>query len=104
MSIDQLLTDFGHAISTANVDSMEQLFLPPDDSTDGQNRQSNLRELRKDWKERQDGPPIKLDVVSAVIKLQMTDQDPDGPPTPRGSEIELKIVRTDDGWHIESMR
>lgn len=104
MSIDQLLTNFDHAIRTANVSSMERLFLPPDDSTNGQNRQSNLTELRKDWKQTQSGPPIKLDATNAVIKLQMTDLDPDGPKTPRVSEIELMLVRTDDGWRIESMR
>lgn len=104
MSIDQLLTDFDHAIRTANVSSMERLFLPPDDSANGQNRQSNLRELRKDWKETQSGPPIELDATNAVITLQMTDLDPDGPPTPRVSKIELNLIRTDDGWRIESMR
>ena len=63
MSIDQLLTDFDHAIRTANVGSMERLFLPPDDSANGQNRQSNLMELRKDWKETKSGPPIELNAT-----------------------------------------
>lgn len=104
MPIDQLLTDFDHAIKTADVGTMERLFLPPDDSTDGQNRQSNLTELLKDWKETQSGPPIELDATNAVITLQMTDLGPEGPPTPRVSKIELNLIRTDDGWRIESMR
>lgn len=104
MSIDQLLTDFDSAVKAGNLSSMEQLFLPSDDTDDGQNRQSNLAELRKDWKEKQYGPPVQLETTSAVIKLQMTDRDPDGPPTARVSEIELKLVRTENGWRIASMR
>lgn len=104
MSIDQLLTDFDSAVKTADLSSMEQLFLPSDDSDDGQRRQSILAELRKDWKEKQYGPPVQLETTNAVIKLQMTDRDPDGPPTARVSEIELKLVRTENGWRIASMR
>ena len=104
LSIDELLTEFEKAIRTADVDSMERLFLPPDDSIEGQNRSSNLTELRKDWKGRRDGPPLRFESRQAVIKIEMTDLDPDGPPSPHVSEIELKIVRTDGKWRILSMQ
>lgn len=80
------------------------LFLEPDDSADGMNRQANLTEIRKDWRNAQSGPPIELETASAVITLDMTDRDPDGPPTPRVTKLELKLVRTETGWRIQTMQ
>ena len=80
------------------------LFLAPDESEDGRNRQSNLTELRKDWKIAKSGPPIELEPKQAVIRVEMNDLDPDGPPGGHVSEIEIKVLRTNDGWRIATMR
>ena len=83
---------------------MERLFLAPDATEDGRNRESNLAELRKDWTGTASGPPVKLNPKRAVIYIDMDDLDPDGPPGGHISKIELKVIDTDDGWHIEAMR
>ena len=104
MALDQFLHDFNNAIASSDVKGMEQLFLAPDDTADGMNRQENLTELQKDWGNSESGPPIELTTTSAVITLDMTDLDPEGPPTPRVTKLELNLVHTETGWRIQTMR
>lgn len=103
-SLDNLLSQLDGAIASADVEKMERLFLAPDASENGRNRESNLAELRKDWAGAASGPPVKFNPKRAVIHIDMDDLDPDGPPGGHISKIELKVIHTDDGWRIEEMR
>jgi hypothetical protein len=104
MTIDELLSSFRDAIASADTKRMEDLFLVPDATEDGQNRQANINEFRKDWAEIEKGPPVVFNAKDAVIHIEMDDLDPDGPPGGHVTTIELKIVYTDHGWRIRAMR
>ena len=47
--ITSFLNDFSAAVAALDVQKAEALFLPPDDSADGKNRSSHIKELKKDW-------------------------------------------------------
>lgn len=83
---------------------MERLFLAPDATEDGRNRQSHLDEIRKDWADIASGPPVKLNPKRAVIHIDMDELNPDGAPGGHISKMELKVVLTGDGWRIEAIR
>ena len=103
-TLDGLLREFDDAIASADIEKMESLFLPPDGTEDGRNREANLAEARKDWAKTESGPPIKLIPKRAIIQIDMESLDPNGPPAGHTSKIELKTVYTDDGWRVETMR
>lgn len=48
-SIDRMLQDFASATYAQDIQKAEALFLPPDETADGKNRQQHIREIRKDW-------------------------------------------------------
>ena len=104
MSIDELLSNFGEAIPSADSERMQHLFLTPDSTDDGKNREAIVNEFRKDWADRNNGPPVTLRPKSAVVYIEMDDLDPDGPPGGRTSTIELKLEHTEHGWQIAAMR
>jgi len=103
-SIDRLLEQFDAAIASANVKQLEALFLPPDKTENGRNREANLAEARKDWTDAKSGPPVNLIPTRALIHIDMENLDPDSPIGARISKVELEVVSTDDGWRIEAMR
>ncbi len=101
-SIDGLLEQFDAAIASANVKKLEALFLPPDKTENGRNREANLAEARKDWTDAKSGPPVNLIPKRALIHIDM--ENLESPIGARISKIELEVVSTDDGWRIEAMR
>lgn len=54
-ALDQLLTDFAAASAKLDIEKAEKLFVSPDDTPAGKNRQGHLSELRKDWKRAKEG-------------------------------------------------
>ena len=47
--IQTLLDTFSEAVATRNTESMIGLFVAPDDTPEGQNRQKHIDEMKKDW-------------------------------------------------------
>lgn len=104
MSLDNLLSAFDKAIRERDADTMAQLFMAPDATADGRNRASHLDEMFKDWKTQSALIPSNLTPRHAVIRIEMQDDDPHGPPGGHVTEIELNVHLTDNGWRIASLR
>ncbi len=47
--IQTLLDTFSEAVANRNTESMIGLFVAPDGTPEGQNRQNNIDEMKKDW-------------------------------------------------------
>jgi hypothetical protein len=107
-ALDRLLTDFATATATLDVAGAESLFLPPDDTADGRNRQANLSELRKDWQRAREsgasvGPAVQFRNVQKIVRADMLINGPGGPKEGTVSEVEFTAAFTKDGWKIVSM-
>ena len=107
-ALDELLADFAAATAKLDIAKAETLFLAPDDTAAGQNRQGHLSELRKDWKRAKEsgvkeGPSVQFKNTKKVIRTQMHIRGPGGPKEGDVSEVEFTVVFTKDGWKIVSM-
>jgi hypothetical protein len=107
-ALDRLLTDFAAATAKLDIDKAEKLFLPPDDTAAGKNRQAHLSELRKDWKRAKEsganaGPSVQFKNTKKIIRTQMLIGGPGGPQERQVSEVEFTVAFTKDGWKIVSM-
>ena len=47
--IQTLLDTFSEAVANRDTESMIGLFMAPDDTPEGQNRQNHIDEMKKDW-------------------------------------------------------
>jgi hypothetical protein len=47
--IQTLLDTFSEAVANRNIESIIGLFVAPDGTPEGQNRQNNIDEMKKDW-------------------------------------------------------
>jgi len=106
--LDELLADFTAATGKLDIERAERLFLPPDDTPGGKNRQAHLSELRKDWNRAKEsgakeGPSVQFKNTKKVIRTQMVISGPGGPKEGYSSEVEFTVAFTKDGWRIVSM-
>jgi hypothetical protein len=103
--LDRLLADFAAAVGKFDVEAAEKLFLPPDNTPDGQNRQGHISELRKDWTrakaEGSQGLQVEFTNTRKVIRTDMRVSLPGGPKETSGMEFVVELTR--DGWKIASM-
>lgn len=99
-SVDQLLNEFATNVSKLDVKQMRTIFLPPDTTPDGKNRQKHLHEMERDWSSGHKGFTVAFKNSAITIKTTMV--------VNRGKEsesvpVEFKIVKTKDGYKIASM-
>ena len=104
----RVLADFSAATSKLDVVKAERLFLPPDETPAGQNRQVYLTELRKDWKRLKasgvkEGPSVQFKNTKKVLLTQMVIHSPDAPKKGETREVAFTVALTEDGWKIVSM-
>lgn len=108
-ALDQLLADLAAATSKLDIAKAERLFLPPDDTPAGENRQGHLSEMRKDWKRAREsgaaqGPSVRFKNTRKVVLTQMVIRGPGGPREGQAvHEVEFTVAFTQDGWKIVSM-
>jgi hypothetical protein len=103
--LDKLLADMAAATAMFDVEKAEQLFLPPDDTPAGKNRQGHLAEIRKDWKRAKEagakaGPRLQFKNTKKVIRTQLAVGDGAKQQT---SEVEITVAFTDQSWKIVSL-
>ena len=106
-AFDRLLADFAAITAKLDVDAAEKLFVPPDSTAAGQNRQAHLTELRKDWKRAKEsgasaGPSVQFINPRTIIRADMRISGP-GANDSQVSEVEFIVALTKDGWKIVSM-
>jgi hypothetical protein len=113
-ALDQLLADFAAITARLDVDAAERLFLPPDGTAAGENRQAHLTELRKDWTRAREsgaiaGPSVQFantrTTVRADTRVILAEMRISGAGTTDSqvSEVEFVVALTKDGWKIVSM-
>ena len=92
---------------------MEALFLPPDETADGKNRQQHIREIRKDWstgkhKEKMIVEFKKTQTLvhkgETLVRTEMSVSGSGGLPSVSGEPLEFKVVFTSDGCKIAAMK
>ena len=103
--VDRMLKDFAAAVSALDAQKGEALFLPPDDTPDGKNRQGHLREMKKDWgKARERGQQMTVEFRNVVIvvraDMSMGGHEAEREPIP----VELKVALTKEGCEIVAMK
>jgi len=103
--VDRMLKDVSAAISTLDVQKAEALFLPPDNTADGKNRQNHILEMKKDWKEAKErGQKMTVDFRNTVtiVRTEMfaVEEETEAEPI----TVELKVTFTKDGCKIVSMK
>ncbi len=106
--LDALLADFAAATAKLDIEKAERLFLSPDETPAGKNRQAHLTELRKDWKRAKasgakEGPSVQFKNTKKILRTQMVIRGPGGPKKGQTSEVEFSVALTEDGWKIVSM-
>lgn len=103
--VDQMLRDFASAVSNLDAKQAEALFLAPDDTPDGKNRQSHLQEMKKDWKragEREQKMTVIFKDTVTTVRTEMLigGDEAEAEPIP----VEFKVVFTKDGCKIVAMK
>ena len=104
-AVDQMLKDFAAAVSTSDARKAEGLFVPPDDTLDGKNRQDHIREMKKDWKRSKErGQKMTVEFTNTVIivrtKMLAGGDEGEAQPIP----LEFKVALTKDGCKILAMK
>ena len=107
-ALDRLLTDFAAATAKLDIDNAEKLFLPPNNTAAGKNRESHLSELRKDWTLAKEsganvGPSVQFKNTNKIIRTEMLIGGPGGPQEGQSRKVEFTVAFTKDGWKIVSM-
>lgn len=106
-SVEEFLSAFAGAAADSDVEQGRSLFLPPDDSTEGQSRAAHIKELEKDWtRAKAKGESISLSfgepetqriTIKTVMRIQGSEES-----KPEAVPAEFTLQRTDDGFKIVS--
>ena len=103
-AVSTMLREFEAAVSVFDVEKAQKLFLPPDDTPDGKNRQKHFDEMRKDWsraKEKNEKVTVEFKNVVILVRAEMF---PGGvKPEAKVTPVELKIKLTREGCRIVAM-
>ncbi len=102
--VTRLLVDFSAAVATLDAGKAETLFLPPDDSADGMNRSSHIKEMRKDWAGERD-KNRQMHVVftntTVLVRAEMVVAGEEA--HPKSTPVEFKVSLGPDGCRIAAM-
>ena len=84
---------------------MEGLFVPPDDTPDGENRRKNIREMNKDWKRAKEAgaPKITVAFKNTVTTIRTEMVVGSDKVAARAIPVEIKVAFTKDGAKIVSL-
>ena len=104
--IQTLLDTFSQAVANRNTESMINLFMAPDDTPEGQNRQNHIDEMKKDWANAS-GPAmaisfsnVKFDNESDLeADMIVAGSSTDNP----GITVKFKVCLVNNEWKIVSM-
>lgn len=104
--ITGLLKEFAEACSTHDIKKMESLFLPSDNTPDGENRMNHIEEMRKDWSSAKDSnQQTSVEFTHTVILIRTLMEFDSG--TNKGTlgtiPVEFKLSFDKDGYKIVSM-
>ena len=104
--VARLLHEFAAAVASLDVQGMEGLFLPPDDSPDGENRRENIREMKKDWKRAKgkDAPKITVAFENTVTTVRTDMVVGSDKVAARAIPVEIKVAFTKDGAKIVALK
>ena len=95
------MKDFASAVSSLDAQKAEALFLVPDSTPDGTNRQAHIQEMRKDWtRVAAQGKKMTANFTNTVIlvRTQMKGEESTGQP------MEFKVAFTKEGLKIVAMK
>ena len=103
-TISGFLKDFSDACSTQDIRKMESLFLPPDNTPEGENRNTQIEEMRKDWSQAKDSSQqVSVEFTHTVILVHALMEMHTGKGTLATIPVELKLSLDEDGYKIVSM-
>ena len=106
--LDRVLAELAAAAGTFDVERAEKLFLPPDETAEGKNRQAHLAEIRKDWSRAKEGGAkegisVRFENAKKILRTQMVVSGPGSTEEAERMDVELTVTLTKDGWKIVSM-
>jgi hypothetical protein len=109
--VDEMLKELATAISELDTKRAKALFLPPDETPDGKNREGHLREMEKDWKrakERKEKITVAFKntvsttentVTTVRTEMFVGGDEAEAEPMP----VEFRVVITKEGCRIVAM-
>jgi hypothetical protein len=102
--VESVLDIFGDAVATLDTESMISLFLAPDDTPEGLNRQKNIDEIRKDWANASaaNGMRIAFENIQFDIKADMIISGGEAVGNEK-TPVNLNVVLVNNEWKIETM-
>ncbi len=99
--VETLLADFVAAVYDLDVEKAESLFLPPDKSPAGKNRQSHIAEIKKDWTRAQKHLSVEFRDTRKIVQTTMVVRENDA--KPESVPVEFVVAFTKQGCKIVSM-
>jgi len=103
--VSSMLDSFADAVVARDMRKAESLFLPPDDTPDGKNRERHIEEMKKDWSRATQRDPfaaVKFKNTTVLVHTQMVLVGKEAKPAV--IPVEFKVSFGEDGYKIVAMK